>query len=323
MSENHHKVAVIGSGPAGDTAALYTARAGLSPHVFAGFGAGGPPGGQLMLTTEIENFPGFPSGGISGPELMSRMRQQAIDFGAKFQDVDVTRVDFSERPFRMWVGDTEHTADAVVIATGARSRLLGIDGEEKLISRGLHTCATCDGAFYRDKSMIVIGGGDSAMEEATFLTRFGPVELVHRREDFRASQTMLARAQKNDKIKWTLNEQPTAYMLRENGTVCGIKSKNTKTGEEKDIKADGVFLAIGHIPNTDLFKDQVEMYDNGYIVTGAAAGGPTDYPNTYTSIEGVFASGDVQDSTYRQAITAAGSGCMAAIDAERWLASQE
>lgn len=319
----HHKVIVIGSGPAGDTAALYTARAGLEPFVFAGFGAGGPPGGQLMLTTEVENFPGFPDGGISGPELMSRMRQQAIDFGAEFKDVDVSKVDFSERPFKVWVGDAEYTADAVIISTGARSRLLGIDGEEKLISRGLHTCATCDGAFYRDKSMIVIGGGDSAMEEATFLTRFGPVELVHRREEFRASKTMLDRAQKNEKITWTLNEQPTDYLLRDNGTVRGVKSKNTKTGEEKDITADGVFIAIGHIPNTDLFKGQVKMHDNGYIVTGAAAGGPTEHPNSYTSVEGVFAAGDVQDHTYRQAITAAGSGCMAAMDAERWLAEQE
>ena len=318
-----HKVLIIGSGPAGDTAALYTARAGLKPHVFAGFGAGGPPGGQLMLTTEIENFPGFPGGGIAGPELMGRMRQQAQDFGAEFEDVDVTKVDFSERPFKVWVGDTLYTGEAVIIATGARSRLLGLEGEEKLISRGLHTCATCDGAFYRNKSMIVIGGGDTAMEEATFLTRFGDVNLVHRREEFRASNTMLDRARKSEKISWTLNEQPTEYLLRENGTVCGIKSKNTKTGEETEIKADGVFLAIGHIPNTDLFKGQLKMHDNGYLVTGGPAGGPTEHPNTYTSVEGVFASGDVQDHTYRQAITAAGSGCMAAIDAERWLAAQE
>lgn len=318
-----HKVIIIGSGPAGDTAALYTGRAGLEPHVFAGFGAGGPPGGQLMLTTEIENFPGFPNGGISGPELMGRMRQQAIDFGAVFEDVDVTRVDFSKRPFKVWVGDIEYEAEAVIIATGARSRMLGFDGEGKLIARGLHTCATCDGAFYRNKSMIVIGGGDTAMEEATFLTRFGSVNLVHRREEFRASITMLERAQKNDKIKWTLNEQPIEYLLRENGTVRGIKSKNTKTGEVTDITADGVFLAIGHIPNTDLFKGQLKMHDNGYLVTGAEAGGPKEHPNTWTSIEGVFAAGDVQDHTYRQAITAAGTGCMAAIDAERWLAAHE
>ena len=318
-----HKVLVIGSGPAGDTAALYAARAGLQPKVFAGFGAGGPPGGQLMLTTEIENFPGFPDGGISGPELMGRMRQQAIDFGAEFEDVDVTKVNFSSRPFKVWVGDTEYRGETVIIATGARSRLLGIEGEDKLISRGLHTCATCDGAFYRGKSMIVIGGGDTAMEEATFLTRFGDVNLVHRREEFRASNTMLERAKKSDKISWSLNEQPTEYLLRENGTVCGVKSKNTKTGEETEIKADGVFLAIGHIPNTDLFKDQLKMHDNGYLVTGAEAGGPTGHPNSYTSVPGVFAAGDVQDHTYRQAITAAGSGCMAAVDAERWLAEQE
>ncbi len=322
MSE-HRKVLVIGSGPAGDTAALYTARAGLKPLVLAGFGAGGPPGGQLMLTTEIENFPGFPDGGIAGPELMGRMRQQAEDFGAEFKDVDVTKVDFSNRPFKITTDEMEYTADSVIVATGARSRLLGVEGEDALISRGLHTCATCDGAFYRGKSMIVIGGGDSAMEEATFLTRFGDVELVNRSENFRASKTMLERAQKNDKIKWTLNEQPTGYLLRDNGTVCGIKTKNTNTGEESEVKADGVFIAIGHIPNTNLFEGQLEMYDNKYLKTGAAAGGPTEYPNTYTSIEGVFAAGDVQDHTYRQAITAAGSGCMAAIDAERWLADQE
>lgn len=320
---NEHKVLIIGSGPAGDTAALYSARAGLKPHVFSGFGAGGPPGGQLMLTTEIENFPGFPGGGIAGPELMARMRQQAEDFGAEFEDVDVTKVDFSERPFKVWVGDVQYSGEAVIIATGARSRLLGIDGEEKLISRGLHTCATCDGAFYRNKSMIVIGGGDTAMEEANFLTRFGEVNLVHRREEFRASNTMLERARKNEKIKWTLNEQPLEYLLRDNGTVRGVKSKNTKTNEVTDITADGVFIAIGHIPNTDLFKGQLKMHDNGYLVTGAAAGGPTEHPNTYTSVEGVFASGDVQDHTYRQAITAAGTGCMAAIDAERWLAALE
>jgi thioredoxin reductase (NADPH) len=321
MSE--HRVLIIGSGPAGDTAALYTARAGLKPHVFAGFGAGGPPGGQLMLTTEIENYPGFPNGGIAGPELMARMRQQAIDFGAEFEDVDVSRVDFSARPFKVWVDDIEYKAETVIIATGARSRLLGIAGEEKLIARGLHTCATCDGAFYRNKSMIVIGGGDTAMEEATFLTRFGDVNLVHRREDFRASKTMLERARKNPKIKWTLNEQPTEYLLRPNGTVRGVKSRNAKSGKVADIEADGVFLAIGHIPNTDLFKGQLKMHDNGYLVTGHHAGGPKDYPNTYTSVDGVFACGDVQDHTYRQAVTAAGTGCMAAIDAERWLASHE
>jgi thioredoxin reductase (NADPH) len=320
---NHHKVIVIGSGPAGDTAALYAARAGLKPLVLAGFDRGGPPGGQLMLTTEIENFPGFPSGGISGPELMGRMRQQAIDFGAEFKDVDVDKVDFSNRPFKLYVRDTEYQADAVIVATGARSRLLGVDGEDKLISRGLHTCATCDGAFYRDKKVIVIGGGDSAMEEATFLTRFADVELVHRSENFRASTVMLERAKKNDKIKWSLKLQPQEYLLRDNGTVRGIKVKHTETEEVQDVEADGVFIAIGHIPNTEIFKGQLKMHDNGYLVTGGAAGGPKDHPNTYTSVEGVFAAGDVQDHTYRQAITAAGTGCMAAMDAERWLAALE
>jgi thioredoxin reductase (NADPH) len=322
MSEQH-KVIIIGSGPAGNTAALYTGRAGLKPRVFAGFGAGGPPGGQLMLTTEVENFPGFPEGGIAGPDLMERMRKQAQEFGAEYEDVDVTRVDFSGRPFKVEVGKKFYTADAIIISTGARSRMLGFEGEDKLIAKGLHTCATCDGAFYRGKKMIVIGGGDSAMEEATFLTRFGEVNLVHRREEFRASTVMLERAKKNPKITWSLNEQPTAYLLRDNGTVYGVKSKNRTTGKESDIAADGVFLAIGHIPNTDLFKGQLKMHDNGYLVTGRDAGGPEGYPNTYTSVAGVFACGDVQDHTYRQAITAAGSGCMAAIDAERWLAEQE
>ena len=315
----HRKVILIGSGPAGDTAAIYTGRAGLKPLVFAGFGAGGPPGGQLMYTTEIENFPGWPEGGIAGPELMSRMRQQAMDFGAEFQDVDVTRVDFSKRPFRVWVDDAEYTADSVIVATGAKSRLLGFDGEQGLISRGMHTCATCDGAFYKKKHVLVLGGGDSAMEEAHYLTHFADVTLVHRREGFRASQTMLERVKKNPKIKMRLNEQPVEYLLRPNGTVRGIKAKNTQTGKLSDIEADGVFVAIGHIPNTDLFKGQLKMDENGYLITGAAAGGPKDHPSTYTSVEGVFACGDVQDHTYRQAITAAGSGCMAAIDCERWL----
>ena len=320
---NHRKVIIIGSGPAGNTAALYSGRAGLQPLVFAGFGAGGPPGGQLMLTTEIENFPGFPEGGISGPVLMQRMRQQSTEMGAEFQDVDVSRVDFSKRPFRIWVGDDEYSADAVIISTGARSRLLGFPGEEKLISRGLHTCATCDGAFYRNKRVIVIGGGDTAMEEASFLTRFADVNLVHRREEFRASKPMLDRVKKNPKVTWTLNWQPMEYLLRENGTVKGVKAKHTKNGKVQSFEADGVFMAIGHIPNTDLFKGQLKMDQNGYLLTGEKAGGPNGHPNTYSSVEGVFASGDVQDHTYRQAITAAGTGCMAAIDAERWLAARD
>ncbi|MHC4841709.1 MAG: FAD-dependent oxidoreductase, partial [Planctomycetota bacterium] len=284
---------------------------------------GGPPGGQLMLTTEIENFPGFPNGGLSGPELMARMRQQAIDFEAEFIDIDVDSIDLSERPFKINTAGGNYTADSLIIATGAKSRLLGIEGEEALIARGLHTCATCDGAFYKGKKIIVVGGGDTAMEDSIFLTRFGDVELVHRREGFRASNTLLERARKNEKITWTLNEQPLSYLKRENGTVCGIKVKNTQTGEERDLESDGVFLAIGHIPNNELFKDQLKLHDNGYLMTGAAAGGPTEYPNTYTSVEGVFAAGDIQDHTYRQAITAAGSGCQAAIDVERWLAEQE
>lgn len=319
----HREVIIIGSGPAGDTAALYTGRAGLKPLVLAGFSVGGPPGGQLMLTTEIENFPGFPDGGISGPELMAKFRQQAQDFEAEFIDIDVDSVDFSERPFKINTAGGNYTADTVIVATGAKSKLLGIEGEESLIARGMHTCATCDGAFYKQKKVLVVGGGDTAMEDAIFLTRFADVELVHRREEFRASKTLIDRAKKNKKITWTLNEQPLDYLKRENGTVCGLKVKNTKTGVERDLPADGVFLAIGHMPNNDLFKDQLKLHENGYLMTGAAAGGPTEYPNTYTSIEGIFGAGDIQDHTYRQAITAAGSGCQAAIDVERWLAEQE
>ncbi|MCC6572412.1 MAG: thioredoxin-disulfide reductase [Planctomycetes bacterium] len=315
----HHKVLVIGSGPAGDTAALYTGRANLKPMVLAGFGKGGPPGGQLMLTSEIENFPGFPNGGIDGKELMGRMQKQAEEFGATFKMVDVERVDFSKRPFHVSTDDTEYTADVVIVSTGARSRLLGVPGEEKLISRGLHTCATCDGAFYKKKKVIVIGGGDSAMEEGNYLTHFADVALVHRREEFRASKTMLDRCFKNPKMTFKLNEQPLSYLLRPNGTVRGIHVVNTKTKIESDIEADGVFIAIGHIPNTDLFKGQLKMNEDGYIITGPWAGGPDGHPSSYTSVAGVFACGDVQDHTYRQAITAAGSGCMAAIDAERWL----
>ena len=315
----HHRLIIIGSGPAGCTAAIYAGRANLKPLVLAGFTVGGPPGGQLMLTSEIENFPGFPKGGIDGKKLMGAMEEQATEFGATFLKVDVDSVDLSKRPFKVVTADEQYTADTIIISTGARSRLFGIPKEESLISRGLHTCATCDGAFYKKKHVLVLGGGDSAMEEAHYLTHFADVTLVHRREGFRASQTMLERVKKNPKIKMRLNEQPVEYLLRPNGTVRGIKAKNTQTGKLSDIEADGVFVAIGHIPNTDLFKGQLKMDENGYLITGAAAGGPKDHPSTYTSVEGVFACGDVQDHTYRQAITAAGSGCMAAIDCERWL----
>jgi thioredoxin reductase (NADPH) len=248
------------------------------------------------------------------------MRKQAEEMGATYVDIDVDSVDFSRRPFKVVTADKEYTAGSVIISTGARSRLFGLPGEEKLISRGLHTCATCDGAFYKKKTVVVLGGGDSAMEEANYLTHHADkVTLVHRREEFRASRTMLERVHKNPKIKMILNEQVIDYLKRPNGTVKGVQTKNTKTGELSLIEADGVFVAIGHIPNTDLFKGQLKMDENGYLVTGAQAGGPADHPSSYTSVPGVFACGDVQDHTYRQAITAAGSGCMAAIDAERWL----
>jgi thioredoxin reductase (NADPH) len=311
-------VAIIGSGPAGLTAAVYTARANLEPLVIEGEPSSttDQPGGQLMLTTEVENFPGFPDG-IMGPELMVNMRQQAIRFGADVRTEKVTRVDFDSRPFGLWIGDPDaseptYRARSVIVSTGAQSLLLDVPRETELIGHGVSTCATCDGFFFRGHDIAVVGGGDSAVEEATFLTKFASsVAIIHRRDQLRASKIMADRAASNDKIRFLWDH--TVVGLEGDSTLSGIRVANVKTGEESPLAVTGLFVAIGHKPNTDLFKGILAMEDNGYLVTG---------PGMATNIEGVFACGDVQDHTYRQAITAAGSGCMAAIDAERWLESQ-
>ena len=315
----HHEVVIIGSGPAGLTAAIYAARANLKPLVIEGEPSSNSdqPGGQLMLTTDVENYPGFPEG-IMGPQLMADMRAQATRFGAEIVTLKVSRADFSARPFAIWIGDPDtaaptYTAEAVIVSTGARSVMLGLEAEQRLIGHGLSTCATCDGFFFRDQEIAVVGGGDSAMEEAGFLTKFASkVTLIHRRDALRASKIMQQRAFDNPKIEFAWNSVVVDVV---GGTkVEALALRDTVTGEERDLPVTGVFIAIGHRPNTDLFTDQLDMDDAGYLVTGAA--------RSPTNIEGVFACGDVQDHTYRQAVTAAGSGCMAAIDAERWLESR-
>ena len=310
---SHHSVLIIGSGPAGLTAAIYAARANLAPLVIEGepSSTSDQPGGQLMLTTEVENFPGFPEG-IMGPDLMVRMREQAGRFGAEFLTEKVTAVDFSERPFKAWVRDTVHTADAVIVSTGAQSLLLGLEAESHLMGHGLSTCATCDGFFFRGHEIAVVGGGDSAIEEAGFLTKFASkVSLIVRRDELRASKIMQERAFNNPKIEIVWNT--VVDDLLGTDKLEGAVVRNVVTGEVTTLPVTGLFVAIGHRPNTDLFKGVLQMDDNGYLITAAGS--------TYTDIEGVFACGDVQDHTYRQAITAAGSGCMAAIDTERWLES--
>ena len=304
-------VIIIGSGPAGLTAAIYSARANLAPLVIEGeiSSTGDQPGGQLMLTTEVENFPGFEQG-IQGPELMTTMRAQAGRFGAEFHTAKVTRVDFSERPFRVWVGDDEHAAHTVIISTGARSLMLGIDAESHLLGHGLSTCATCDGFFFRGQEIAVVGGGDSAMEEALFLTKFASkVSIVHRRDSLRASKIMQERAHKNDRIEFLWNSQVVDLVGAHKLEAMVIE--DTVTQQRRTVPVSGLFVAIGHVPNTDLFRDVLDMDDQNYLVTAGKS--------TATNVPGVFACGDVQDHTYRQAITAAGSGCAAAIDAERWL----
>lgn len=310
---SHRQVIIIGSGPAGLTAAVYTARANLEPLVIEGepSSTSDQPGGQLMLTTEVENFPGFPEG-IMGPELMGRMREQAQRFGAVMLTEKVTRVDLSSTPKRVWVRDTEYTADAVIVSTGAQSLMLGLEAEQRLIGHGVSTCATCDGFFFRGQEIAVVGGGDSAVEEATFLTKFASkVYLIHRRGELRASKIMQDRALSNPKIEMRWNSTVTEVFGEQQ--LEGVQLTDTVTGEVSRLDVSGLFIAIGHRPNTDLFRDVLAMEDTGYLVTEPGS--------TRTDVAGVFACGDVQDHTYRQAITAAGSGCMAAIDCERYLES--
>ena len=310
MTENGVRdLIIIGGGPAGYTAALYAARANLEPVVIEGF----QWGGQLMITSDVENYPGYAEG-VLGPEMMKDFRRQAERFGAEFVSDDVTRVDFSEQPFRIWVGEEEYRSEAVIIATGADARKLGLPSEQRLQARGVSYCAVCDAAFFREKEIVVVGGGDSAMEEAIFLTKFADkVTLVHRREEFRASQIMEDRARANDKIEFVTNAV-VEEVLGEN-SVTGVTIRDVNTDETTELPADGLFVAIGHDPNTKLFVGQLELDDAGYIVTKPGS--------TETSVEGVFAGGDVVDHTYRQAVTAAGMGCMTALDAERWLAARE
>jgi thioredoxin reductase (NADPH) len=312
----HTRVLIVGSGPAGLTAAIYSARAQLRPIVIEGEPSSttDQPGGQLMLTTDIENFPGFPEA-ISGPELMMKMRDQAIRFGADLRVEKVHKLDTTQRPFRAWLGgDVEPsiTADAVILATGARSLMLNVPGEERYLSHGLSTCATCDGFFFRGQDIAVVGGGDSALEEALFLTRFASsVTVIHRRDSLRASKIMQERAFAHEKIRFEWNTQVTEIFGDDK--VMGIKVRDTLSDEERVLLVTGVFVAIGHVPNTTLVTDQVDLEHNGYVRTSSGS---------FTNIEGLFAAGDVQDDIYRQAITSAGSGCIAAIDAERWLEAQ-
>ena len=305
--KNHHRVIILGSGPAGLTAALYAARADLAPLVLEG----NQPGGQLTITTDVENFPGFPEG-ILGPELMDKMREQARRFGAKVKFQAVTEVDFETRPFRLKTDEDVYHADALIIATGASAKLSGIPGEQELMGYGVSACATCDGFFFRGKEIVVIGGGDSAMEEATFLTKFASkVTVVHRRAELRASKIMQDRAFANPKIAWVWNSAVTEVVGSREGGVTAVRLRDLATGEDGELPTQGVFYAIGHSPNTRIFAGKLDMNEVGYIKVLE--------PSSKTNVPGVFASGDACDPTYRQAISAAGTGCRAAIDAERWL----
>jgi thioredoxin reductase (NADPH) len=305
------QVIIIGGGPAGYTAALYTARANLEPLVIEGFAWGG----QLMITSDVENYPGYPEG-VLGPQMMQEFRAQAGRFGTEFVSDDVTRVDFSEQPYRVWIGDTEYKAETIIVATGAVARQLGLESEKKLQGAGVSYCAVCDAAFFKERDVVVVGGGDSAMEEAVYLAKFASkVTLVHRRDAFRASPIMVDRARGNDKIEFLLDSVVKEVNDTETGRVTGVVVRNVETDEVAEIPAEGLFVAIGHDPSTELFKGQLDMDDAGYILT--------EDKSTRTNVEGVFAAGDVQDHVYRQAVTAAGSGCQAALDAERYLAARE
>ena len=302
-----YKVVIMGSGPAGLTAALYTARANLEPVIFEGLEAGG----QLTLTTDVENYPGFPDG-IMGPDLMNSMRQQALKFGAKSVMAEITSVDFSTRPFKITTVDTVLETDTFIISSGASARMLGLESETLLLGYGVSTCATCDGFFFKDKELLVVGGGDSAVEEAIFLTKFASkVSIVHRRDKLRASKIIQDRAFRNEKLGFIWDSEVEEILGSKESGVTGAKLKNTKTGEVTVKEAQGIFIAIGHNPNTELFKGQLDMNEVGYIITKSGS--------TETNVPGVFAAGDVQDQIYRQAVTAAGSGCMSAIDAEKFL----
>jgi thioredoxin reductase (NADPH) len=311
MASTSHRVLILGSGPAGLTAAIYGGRANLGPVVVEG----SQPGGQLTITTDVENYPGFAKG-ILGPEMMDIFREQAARFGTTFVFGDVTKADLTKRPFRLEVGGETHTCDTLIIATGATAKLLDLPSEKKLMGYGVSACATCDGFFFKDKAVAVVGGGDTAMEESLFLTKFATkVQLLHRRDQLRASKIMQERAQRNPKIEFVWNTVVTDVVGEpDKGGVTGLVVQDTKSGATREMKVDGLFVAIGHEPNTKLFVGQLDMDERGYIRTRERS--------TYTSVPGVFACGDAQDPTYRQAVTAAGSGCMAAIDAERWLEAQ-
>ncbi len=319
MSAPHHRVLIIGSGPAGLAAAIYAARANLRPLCVEGFNAGGLiPGGQLMFTTDVENYPGYPKG-VTGQQMMADFREQAERQGTEFITADVQKVDFSERPFKIWVGEDEnelHTSDAVIISTGARANYLGLKSEDKLKNKGVSACAVCDGALYRGKVVGIVGGGDTAMEEATYLAGLcEKVILIHRRDEFRASAAMQKRAIENPKIEILYSHTVEEVLGVEEDAVRGLKVKDLKSGAIKELEVAAMFVAIGHTPMTELFKGQLDTHSNGYLKIRPGT--------THTSVEGVFASGDVADWVYRQAVTAAGTGCMAALDAERWLSEQD